>query len=161
MRFYRSKKPKEMMSTGDETSPPKPASSVFYVNTGLAVIKPEMDRQYDEEYAQMYITPIKGKNRPQRKRKENVCTLQIVLDYETGSKITCHIQSLSVADPKFSRGGAPTPKSANIFQNFFRKLHENERIWTPKGGACPWRPLGSANDYVFAYHILLLWKLSV
>ena len=28
-------------------------------------------------------------------------------------------------------GGAPTPKSAIIFQFFCRKLHENERIWTP------------------------------
>ena len=28
-----------------------------------------------------------------------------------------------------------------IWPNFYRKLHENERIWTEKGGACPWRPL--------------------
>ena len=45
--------------------------------------------------------------------------------------------SLPVADPGFSRGGAPTPKSAIIFQFFCRKLRENERIWTPGG---PWRP---------------------
>ena len=30
----------------------------------------------------------------------------------------------------FPQGGAPTPKSAIIFQFFCRKLHENERIWT-------------------------------
>ena len=49
-------------------------------------------------------------------------------------------------DPGFSRGGggAPTPKSAIIFQFFCRKLHENERIWTP-GGHVPGAPLGSAN----------------
>ena len=37
-------------------------------------------------------------------------------------------------------GGAPTPKSAIIFQFCPRKLHENERIWAPRGGARPWRP---------------------
>ena len=45
----------------------------------------------------------------------------------------------------FPEGAAPTPKSAIIFQIFCRKLHENERIWT-RGGARPWRPLGSANE---------------
>ena len=41
----------------------------------------------------------------------------------------------------FSQGGAPTSKSALIFQFCSRKLHENERIWTPRGGgARPWRP---------------------
>ena len=48
--------------------------------------------------------------------------------------------TFAVADPGFSPGGAPTPKSAIIFQFFCRKLHENERIWTPRGGARPWRP---------------------
>ena len=33
----------------------------------------------------------------------------------------------------FPQGGAPTPKSAVIFQFFPQKLHENERIWTPGG----------------------------
>ena len=45
-----------------------------------------------------------------------------------------------VADLGFSPGGAPTPKSAIIFQFCPRKLHENERIWAPGGGARPWRP---------------------
>ena len=45
-----------------------------------------------------------------------------------------------VADLGFSPGGAPTPKSAIIFQFCPRKLHENERIWAPRGGARPWRP---------------------
>ena len=42
----------------------------------------------------------------------------------------------------FPQGGAPTPKSAIIFQFFGQKLHENERIWTPGGGggARPWCP---------------------
>ena len=34
----------------------------------------------------------------------------------------------------FPQGGAPTPKSPIIFQICSRKLHENERIWTPGGG---------------------------
>ena len=53
-----------------------------------------------------------------------------------------------MADPGFSRGGAPTPKSAIIFQIFCRKLHNNERIWTP-GARFPGAPLGSANDKYF------------
>ena len=44
----------------------------------------------------------------------------------------------------FPEGGAPTPKSANIFQFFSRKLHANERIWT-SGGHVPGAPLESAN----------------
>ena len=37
---------------------------------------------------------------------------------------------------------------AIIFQFSCRKLHKNERIWTPRGrgDARPWRPIGSAND---------------
>ena len=31
----------------------------------------------------------------------------------------------------FPEGGAPTPKSTIILQIFCRKLHENEKIWTP------------------------------
>ena len=53
--------------------------------------------------------------------------------------------TLSEGDPGFSRGGHQLPKW-DYFFNVCRKLHENERIWTP-GGACPWRPLGSANGY--------------
>ena len=48
----------------------------------------------------------------------------------------------SVADPGFSRGaGAPSPKRAFIFQFFCRKLHENERIWTPRVARVPGAPL--------------------
>ena len=47
---------------------------------------------------------------------------------------------LPVADLGFSPGGAPTPKVGVLIYYFCRKLHENERIWTPRGGARPWRP---------------------
>ena len=46
----------------------------------------------------------------------------------------------------FPQGGAPTPKSAIIFQFCSRKLHEKERIWTPKGARVPGAPLRSANE---------------
>ena len=60
-----------------------------------------------------------------------------------------------VADPGFSPGGAPTPKSAIIFQIFCRKLHENERIWTPGGGRASLAPpLGSANVNVIDFRSL-------
>ena len=39
----------------------------------------------------------------------------------------------------FPRGGANSQK-CYYFSIFCRKLHENERIWTPRGGARPWRP---------------------
>ena len=45
----------------------------------------------------------------------------------------------------FPQGGAPTLKSAIIFQFFSRKLHENERIWAPGGVSVPGAPLRSAN----------------
>ena len=38
-------------------------------------------------------------------------------------------------------GGAPTPKVGVLTYFFSRKLHENERIWTPRGSTRPWRPL--------------------
>ena len=42
----------------------------------------------------------------------------------------------AVADLGFSPGGgAPTPKVGVLIYYFCRKLHENERIWTPRGGA--------------------------
>ena len=45
-----------------------------------------------------------------------------------------------VADPGFSPGGGANSQNCYYFSHFCRKLHENERIWTPGGGARPWRP---------------------
>ena len=58
----------------------------------------------------------------------------------------------------FPRGGRQLPK-VPLFFNFCRKLHENERIWTPRGGARPWRPLGSAN--VMAYQFLAFRTIDI
>ena len=61
---------------------------------------------------------------------------------------------ISVADLGFSPGGAPTPK-VDVLTNFFgRKLHENERIWTPRGGRASLAPpLRSAT----AFHIIIVY----
>ena len=43
--------------------------------------------------------------------------------------------SRAVADPGFSPGGGANSQKCYYFSIFCRKLHENERIWTPRGGA--------------------------
>ena len=86
------------MNAGQETEPneyneymppPNQASSVFHVDSGPAVMKPEADLQYEDfggspaEYAQMYSTPIKPtKKNQKKKKKQNVRTLQDFVDYE-------------------------------------------------------------------------------
>ena len=46
-----------------------------------------------------------------------------------------------VADPGFSPGGgAPTPKSAIIFQFFAENCMKMKEFGPPGGGARPWRP---------------------
>ena len=40
----------------------------------------------------------------------------------------------------FPQGGGANSQKCYYFSIFCRKLHENERIWTPRGGARPWRP---------------------
>ena len=53
-----------------------------------------------------------------------------------------------VADPGFSPGGCANSQNCYYFSNFCRKLHENERIWTPRGGGRdPGAALGSANAH--------------
>ena len=46
----------------------------------------------------------------------------------------------SVADPGFSRGGAPTLKSAIIFQIFCQNCMKMKEFGPPGEGARPWRP---------------------
>ena len=47
----------------------------------------------------------------------------------------------TVADSGFSPGGCANCQKCYYVSNICRKLHENERIWTPRGGggARPWR----------------------
>ena len=59
-----------------------------------------------------------------------------------------HIWLVSGGSRISPKRGRQLPKVL-LFCNFFcQKLHENERIWTPGGGARPWRPLRSANASV-------------
>ena len=57
---------------------------------------------------------------------------------------------LPVADPGFPRGGVPTPQRGAPtfnFENFSQKMHEIERIWTPRSAHVPPTfPLRSATD---------------
>ena len=52
---------------------------------------------------------------------------------------------LAVADPGFSPGGAPTPKSAIIFQFFAENCMKMKEFGPPGGRASLAPPLGSAN----------------
>ena len=57
-----------------------------------------------------------------------------------------------VADPGFSPGGGANSQNCYYFSHFCRKLHENERIWTPRGGrASLASPLGSANAIYYIF----------
>ena len=56
--------------------------------------------------------------------------------------------SKTVREPKFS-WRVPTSKVGMLtyyLAIFCQKLNENERIWSPEGGACFWRSIGPAND---------------
>ena len=66
---------------------------------------------------------------------------------------TAHLPTVSLQwrIQDFPQGGAPTPKSAIIFQFFSQKLRENERIWTPRGARVPGAPLRSANALGIPY----------
>ena len=68
-----------------------------------------------------------------------------------GIPIDSETQTLRWAIPNqwriqdFPRGGANS-QNCYYFSHFCRKLHENERIWTPRGGRASLAPpLGSAN----------------
>ena len=57
----------------------------------------------------------------------------------------------------FPQGGGANSQNCYYFSHFCRKLHENERIWTPRGGASLALPLGSANDYTWKW--IFKWNL--
>ena len=50
-----------------------------------------------------------------------------------------------MADPGFPEGGAWTLQGGREHAKFSRKLHEIERIWTPRGACVPHAPPRSAN----------------
>ena len=51
-----------------------------------------------------------------------------------------YVKQVPVADPGFSRGGGVNPPGGHEHAKFSRKLHEIERIWTPRRGVRPSRP---------------------
>ena len=53
--------------------------------------------------------------------------------------ITSNVKRRQWRIQDFPRGGANS-QNCYYFSHFCRKLHENERIWTPRGDARPWRP---------------------
>ena len=59
--------------------------------------------------------------------------------------VSCFLH-FPVADPGFSRGGCTHSQIGIILSIFCRKLHENERMWTP-GERVPGAPLRSANAF--------------
>ena len=72
------------------------------------------------------------------------------------------IEPLTVADPGFSPGECANSQNYYYFSNFCWKLHENERIWTPRGGARPWRPpLRSANVSLVCFINCVPWRFQV
>ena len=72
-------------------------------------------------------------------------------DHSFSIRLFAYIDGTTVADPGFSPGGGgANSQNCYYFSHFCRKLHENERIWTPGGGGGGGRaslatPLGSAN----------------
>ena len=60
--------------------------------------------------------------------------------YRNNPVLIHQTQMLPVADPGFSPGGCANSQNCYYFSNFCRKLHENEIIWSPRGGARPWCP---------------------
>ena len=94
--------------------------------------------------------PFKAKVNDQRIRVINsyftrgtgplIAILDNLIDFEVSMK------TYTVADPGFSPGGGANSQNCYYFSHFCRKLHENERIWTPRGGRASLAPpLGSAN----------------
>ena len=72
-----------------------------------------------------------------------------------------------MADPGFSPGGGANSQNCYYFSDLCRKLHENERIWTPRGGARPWRPpldppMLYAIRWIVQYHpqskVMVCWR---
>ena len=58
----------------------------------------------------------------------------------SGFEAKQHIVSIS-GGSRISPGGGANSQNCYYFSHFCRKLHENERIWNPRGGgARPWRP---------------------
>ena len=66
------------------------------------------------------------------------------------SQFKSFVHLISGGSRIFPRGGGVNPPGGREHAKFSRKLHEIERIWTPRGGACvPHAPPRSANANIF------------
>ena len=63
----------------------------------------------------------------------------------------CKILTLNSGGSRIFPGGGANSQNCYYFLHFCRKLHENERIWTPGGACVPGAPLGSANAKFLQY----------
>ena len=81
------------------------------------------------------------------------CTSELVLigwvNHGYGTNVHPYHIWNAVADPGFSPGGAPTPKSAIIFQFFAKNCMKMKEFGAPGGARVPGAPLGSANGMIF------------
>ena len=76
---------------------------------------------------------------------------------------TINILSSAVADPGFPRGGganSPGGVPTYDFAKFSQKLHEIERIWTPRGARVPRVPLRSATVQVCIGKIVSIFYIN-
>ena len=81
----------------------------------------------------------------------NTATLKLSVSSENYHTVTLPsliLDALPVADPGFSPGGAPTPKSAIIFQFFPENCMKMKEFGPPGGARVPGAPLRSANDFI-------------
>ena len=102
----------------------------------------KVDASTQAENAALEVESLREKIRYITKQ-QNIANLGFVrYKTETSSRIQKleREQYHAVADPGFSPGGGANSQKCYYFSIFCRKLHENERIWTPRGGARPWRP---------------------
>ena len=94
----------------------------------------------------------------------NSSHLNEVSDSYSGSSGPPHLLKsafTSVADPGFSPGGCANSQDCYYFSNFCQKLHENERIWSPRGGgAHPLRPPLDPPMHLHDHHIVSKRKIN-
>ena len=90
-----------------------------------------------------------------------IWTPAIVKSWVSTKKYQDENNNRSVADPGFSPGGVPTPKSAIIFQ-FFAENCMKMKEFGPPGGVHPWHPpLDPPMQIVWILTALLGWTPAI
>ena len=110
------------------------------------------------------LTSVQGQGRKQVCDAENLQFLKYLTLLRSTGILLVYLYNFrirkSVADPGFSRGGAWTLQGGREHAKFSRKLHEIERIWTPRGGRASLTPPPldppMANENLSADFVLML-----